>query len=125
MTEISTRKQSILFVDDNGEIRRLYQKLLESSGYIVEVASDGQEAIDAYSQREIDLVIMDLEMPGVSGAEALETIHKLNNNVKAIVISRHLITAREDLEGFGVKEFLTKPLGSIAFLEKVAKVIGQ
>ena len=84
-----TGKETILLADDEEMIRNLAQQILETHGYSVVTAADGQEAIDLYMQQRdrFDLVILDLTMPRLSGTEALTRIRNLNPYAKVILSS--------------------------------------
>ena len=57
----------ILLADDEPNVQRLYRQMLEGSGFEVEVAIDGQEALDKVTSESFDLMILDLNMPGWMG----------------------------------------------------------
>jgi CheY-like chemotaxis protein len=84
-----TGKETILLADDEEMIRSLAKQVLETHGYSVVTAADGQEAIDLYMQQRdrFDLVILDLTMPRLSGTEALTRIRNLNPYAKVILSS--------------------------------------
>jgi len=126
MFKVKNEGKSILLVDASEELRYAFQSFLELRGYNVQLASDGHKAIEAYRKGDFDLVVMDLDMPGVSGADALKTIHQNDPNLKAIVLSGYLIMIRkEQFKRFGVKEFLSKPVNMDVFLEKVQRVLEE
>lgn len=64
-------KKRILVVDDDDQIGRLLKRYLESEGYETVVASSGQEALDQSEKQPIDLVILDVFMPGLTGLDVL------------------------------------------------------
>lgn len=68
----------ILVVDDNADIRELLEILLTSEGYAVTLASSGEQALQLLSP-ELDLVILDIMMPGISGIRVCEAIRKQSN----------------------------------------------
>src|SRR5262249_19789612 len=75
--------ETILLADDEEVVGRLAMTILERLGYKVLCAQDGAEAVDIYRQRarDIDLVILDLAMPRLSGADALRELRKINPGV--------------------------------------------
>ncbi|HSL91969.1 MAG TPA: response regulator, partial [Candidatus Limnocylindrales bacterium] len=87
--KVRTGKETILLADDEEMIRNLAQQILETHGYSVVTAADGQEAIDLYMRQRdrFDLVILDLTMPRLTGAEALTRIRNLNPESKVILSS--------------------------------------
>ena len=85
------RMKTILFADDNKNIREYCRAVLEDEGYRVVVAHDGFEAVQAYRRECPDLAILDLSMPRVGGMEALERIKQLAPDLPVI-----LFTANDD-----------------------------
>ena len=70
-----TEKQAaILIVDDEEAIRKLLERKLSSQGYLCQTASNADQALEKLRQHAIDLVILDIKMPGKSGVEALPEI---------------------------------------------------
>ncbi len=67
-------KKRILVVDDEEGLRLLYKEELEDEGYSVELAASGQEALDKIEKDSIDLVILDIKMPGMDGVEVLRKV---------------------------------------------------
>jgi two-component system, OmpR family, alkaline phosphatase synthesis response regulator PhoP len=65
---------TILVVDDESQIRRVLRATLSSNGYDVVEAKDGQEAIDMVIRERPDLILLDVNMPGMSGLEACSKI---------------------------------------------------
>lgn len=91
--------KKILVVDDEELICQFLSKVLRREGYIVTTTLNGEEAIKVVKEEEPDLILLDLEMPGISGLEALRQIRRFNNNVLVIIIS-----------GAGNKEMLDEVL---------------
>ncbi len=103
--------ETVMVVDDELPIRRLTQSILEKVGYKTLAASNGEEALEIYSQNieKISLVIMDLVMPGIGGEKCLDLLRRINPKVKAVIISGH------DLDEFTIKSFEQK---NIQFIQK-------
>jgi PAS domain S-box-containing protein len=104
--------ETILLADDEDVVNRLGQAILERQGYRVFNAADGAEAVAIYRQRpsEIDLVILDLAMPRLSGPETLKELRKLNPAVQVLISSGY--SSEEDMravEREGVVGFVAKP----------------
>jgi len=79
--------ETILLVDDESIIRELGRDALEQLGYNVFVAEDGLAALDLYEKHrdKIDLVILDLIMPNLSGKEAFERLRQINPDIKVVI----------------------------------------
>ncbi|MEO1349139.1 MAG: PAS domain S-box protein [Cyanobacteria bacterium J06635_15] len=102
----------ILVIDDEAQIRRVTQDLLETYHYRVLTARDGPEAIALYKAHaaEIDGVLIDIHMPKMSGAIALEALQRINPQLKVVVTSG--VMSNEQLvirESLNVQAFLPKP----------------
>ncbi len=105
-------RETILLADDEEVVGRLGLTILERHGYRVLTATDGAEAVDIYRRQPdaIDLVILDLAMPRLSGAEALSELRKINPAVRVLISSGY--SSDEDLravERAGVLGFVAKP----------------
>jgi CheY-like chemotaxis protein len=104
--------RTILVVDDEQGIQRLFQQVLESEGYTVLLASDGNEALRVLKDgHEIDLVITDLVMPNCEGIETIRLIRGLYPDLKIVAISgafsgQYLKLARI----LGANRIMTKPV---------------
>ncbi|MCA1744053.1 MAG: response regulator, partial [Desulfovibrionales bacterium] len=81
--------ETILVVDDDGQVRELTIEVMEDSGYQVLSAESGERALEIFkeSPQEIDLVIMDLNMPGMGGKECARQIRSIDPSVKVLVAS--------------------------------------
>lgn len=80
-------KPSILIVDDERAVRAALHRWFDACGYTVDVAEDGVEAVEKCTANTFDAVIMDLEMPRMSGAEALTAIKELQPELPVIVFT--------------------------------------
>jgi len=68
------KKGSVLICDDEEIMRDVLETILSGEGYKVELAKTGEEAIEAYTRRAFDVVLMDVSMPGMGGLEALPRV---------------------------------------------------
>jgi len=80
---------TILVVDDESNIRLLYEKELRDEGYNVVLASDAREALAILNQLRPDLVVLDIKMPGMDGIEALHHILSKDNSIPVILNSAY------------------------------------
>ncbi|MDA8122966.1 MAG: response regulator [Deltaproteobacteria bacterium] len=115
-------KETILLVDDEEIIRSVCQQILELQGYSVITASDGQEAIDLYlrERERIDIVILDMTMPSMSGADVLTRIRTLNPHARVILSSGYQ-TGEHHL----ASAFLPKPYRAEDLARIVREVLDQ
>jgi len=76
--------KTVLFVDDNRNIREFCRRELEAEGYLIVLAADGAEAIQAVRRETPDAIVLDLRMPGVGGLDAIEQIRESAPGVPVI-----------------------------------------
>jgi len=81
--------KKILVVDDEENIRFLYQEELEEEGYTVDVAAHGQEALEKVNTFKPDLVTLDIRMPGMDGVETLRKIREVQRDLPVILCSAY------------------------------------
>ena len=105
-------KEKILIIDREPDIRKTLETLLEKEGYQVRSASGNEEATDALKSEAYDLVIMDINMPGTNGLQAMRNIKKLEESIEVIVVTglTSIDNAVQALRSDGAFDFLTKPL---------------
>ncbi|NQZ97581.1 MAG: response regulator, partial [Myxococcales bacterium] len=79
-------KSNILVVDDEELYRRALERILTRVGHTVSLARDATEALVALAEQPVDLVLADIQMPGINGLELVRQIHDLAPDVPCIVI---------------------------------------
>lgn len=111
----------ILVVDDNEMIRNATSGILETHGFDVVKAEDGQQAVQAIRQATVpfDLIVMDRVMPELGGAEALQSIREDHPQLPCIFMSGYDESGADDLTGDPYSAFLPKPFRSADLLEKI------
>lgn len=110
--EVPGGAETILIVEDEELLRELLQGLLESKGYNILTAEDGEQAVAIFKEHyeRIDLVLSDLGLPKLGGWEACQEMKKINPNIKVVIASGYLDpTAKQDMVQGGVHEFVHKP----------------
>jgi DNA-binding NtrC family response regulator len=100
----------ILLVDDEEVFISNMSKLLTSRGYRVTVAQSGNEAIRALEQHSVDVIVLDLKMPGMDGLTTLKEIQKLGLFTETLILTGHgsIDSALEAIK-LGAYDYLTKP----------------
>jgi two-component system OmpR family response regulator len=122
-----SRGGRILVVDDEPHIRRVLDAMLSNEGFDVVLASDGSEGLRAISSGNVDLVILDLLMPGATGLEVLAKIRTDPDNADTPVI---ILTAkgqdadREAAFAGGADDFLTKPFSPRKLVARIREILG-
>ena len=123
----------ILVTDDDPEMRRITSLVLESQGYSVRTAQDGEEALEKIAEKEPDLLILDLLMPKMDGFEVCKRINersgKKGRKFPVIILSavredssrrRYELETESDLN---VDDYVTKPISPPVLLQRVEKVL--
>jgi len=118
--------ETILIVDDEADILDIAQNTLEQFGYTVLTARNGEGAIEIYSRqgRQIDLIILDLGMPGMGGEKCLRELLRINPLVKVLIASGYAATqtVHSILEA-GATGFMAKPYRLEDMLKKVRDLL--
>ena len=121
-------KGTILLVDDEESLLALGARMLENLGFSVLTAADGLQAVELYRQRgkEIDLVLMDLTMPHMDGAEAFGELRRLNPGVRVVIASGY---AHEEVAsrfvGKDIEKVLQKPYTLARLRESLAGLLPE
>ena len=118
----------ILVVDDEPHIRRVLSVVLESRGYQVTMASDGLQGLDELGAESVDLVILDLMMPGANGLEILSKIRtdpQRSETPVIILTAKGQDTDREAALAGGANDFLTKPFSPKKLLARIDEILGH
>jgi len=103
----------ILLVEDHPANQKMIQFMLSKFGYEVHIVSNGQSAVEAVQSRPYDLVLMDLQMPGMDGQETSRCIRRLDNHIQqpriVAMTGNSSMSDREACFGAGMDDFLSKP----------------
>jgi two-component system KDP operon response regulator KdpE len=117
---VNTNAATILIVDDEPPIRRLLRTSLASQGFQVNEAADGRGALAEIARSRPDLVILDLGLPDMDGAEVIRTLRGDGNAVPILVLS-----SRADEKGkvealdLGADDYVTKPFGTAELFARI------
>ncbi|MFU8819705.1 MAG: response regulator [Desulfurivibrio sp.] len=99
--------KKILLVDDEESIHLLYREELEEEGYTVHSALTGEEALEKLGIINPDLIILDINMPGMNGIEALRRIKEINPAIPVILCSAYQ-EFKQDLASWASEEYIVK-----------------
>jgi DNA-binding NtrC family response regulator len=83
------KKGSVLICDDEEIMRDVLETILSGAGYRVDLAKTGEEAIERYSQKPFDVVLMDVSMPGMGGLTALESLIKMDPEAVVLIVTAY------------------------------------
>ena len=116
----------ILIAEDDPASLELVQVYLESKGFEVSSASDGNRALELSESGEFDLLILDIHMPLYEGVEVLQMLRKrfLHHPIKVIALTADAGSGlRDDLFREGIDGYLTKPVSLAELGEEVTRVL--
>lgn len=110
----------VLVADDAPENQRLISWFLEKAGAEVDLAQDGKEAIDKALAGDHDLILMDIQMPGVDGYQATQTLRKQGYNKPILAVTAHaLVEERQRCLEAGCTDHFSKPIDPHRLVERV------
>ena len=120
--------KTILIVEDNELNMRLFNDVLQASGYQTLQTGDGSEAVTLAEEHRPDLILMDMRLPGISGMEATQII-KARGDLRHIPIVAVTASAlkgdEEKILAGGCDGFIAKPISIPTFLATVAQFLGE
>lgn len=115
---------TVLIVDDDQSVLTMLYKVIRSNGLNAETASSGEEALACIRKNTYDLILMDINMPGMNGFEVVEALRRDNITTPIIIISGR----QEDYDtlyglDIGADDYVTKPFNPIVLGAKVKALI--
>ncbi len=113
-------------MDDDDDFRNLAAILLTTAGYEVEQATDGVEAIVTLRNSGFDLILSDIEMPGLDGFTMLQALQSKNLDTPLVFLTANDSIDREE-KGYelGAMDYIRKPIRKGSFLTRIARVMDR
>lgn len=114
----------ILVVDDDKNTRKYIRAVLETDGYTVLTAENGEDALKVLDKHYVDLVVLDIMMPGIDGYEFTNILRRSNNDLPILMVSaRQEPSARH--KGFlvGTDDYITKPIDETEMLLRIKALL--
>jgi DNA-binding response OmpR family regulator len=120
----SSSSRTVMIIEDDAEIRGIVRTLLANEGYQVEEAADGRSAVERVFLMKPDLILVDLKLPGLDGAEVCKRVRSGRLETPIIVIS----AAKEEFDKvllleLGADDYLVKPFGARELLARIKAVL--
>ncbi len=120
------KKVQILLVDDEEKVREMLSSLLNSRGYLVKNVADGEEALKNLNSSDFDIIITDLRMPQMDGAELIKKVRDLKPNIGIIVLTGYGdIESYIDIMEMGAFEYINKTLSIDDLFEDLCLAINK
>lgn len=118
-------KADILIVEDHPTMREAMRLVLEHEGFVIREAADGPAALAMVREHPPDLMFLDLNIPGTSGAEVLKELKAdpLTATVRVIIVTATGEEGRDFVLSLGADEYFTKPFSPTALLRTVERVL--
>ncbi|KAF2336924.1 response regulator transcription factor [Flavobacterium daemonense] len=115
----------IVLAEDNDILRKSLSFFLESKGFTVDQFSDGKDALEAIEKNNYDLVLTDINMPGISGMEITQHVRETINSDVPIIILTSSGVEQTELDSFdiGANEFIAKPISPAVLLVRINKLL--
>ncbi len=125
--ELSMLPKTVLIVEDNELNMKLFHDLLEAHGYNTLQARTGHEALELAREHHPDLVLMDIQLPEVSGLEVTRWIKEDDDlsDIPIIAVTAFAMKGDEErIRAGGCEDYLAKPISVSSFIEKVKRYLG-
>jgi len=116
---MKVKKRKILLVEDEMVVREALRDWLIEDGYDVDVAEDGEEALEKIKGEEFGVIVLDLKLPGIDGLQVFEEAKELKPETKGVIVTAY--PSKETLEKakrLGLLDYLPKPF-KVEDLEKI------
>jgi signal transduction histidine kinase/DNA-binding response OmpR family regulator len=128
---INPSNYRILLVEDNKDNQQVALTVMQKAGYQIDLAENGEIAVECFKQRSYNLILMDLQMPLMSGFKTTEQIRKIEvqkRRTRTPIIAftaRAIKGTREECLAFGMDDYLTKPSRRTVLLAKIEEIIDK
>ena len=117
------KKGVILVVDDEKEVTMSLKGFFTALGHDMLTALNGKEALEIIDSITLDLVLLDVRMPGIDGIAVLKHIRKTKPKTKVIIITAYDKEVKEEVEKLGIDGFFAKPIDLSKLLDRIRYVI--
>ncbi len=117
-------KNKILWIDDEVDLLKPHIIFLEKKGYITQPCTNGNDAIDLIVKNKYDLILLDENMPGLSGIETLKKIKKIQNNLPVVMVTKNEEEyLMEEAIGSKIADYIIKPVKPMQIVMTLKKIL--
>ena len=117
-------KVRLLVADDEKNLRELYRMELEEEGYDVETAANGMEVLSRIEQQDFDIIILDIQMPGLSGIDLLQKIMARDKR-QPVILNTAFPSYRDNFMTWPAEAYVVKSSDTAELKQAVKKVLGK
>ena len=116
---------TLMFAEDNPEIQKMYQRNFAAEGYRVLMVEHGARAMAELKENKVDLLVTDLEMPGMNTLDLFPILKNDYPRLPIIIVTGHYKSLEDDFQakGFAVKAVFTKPVSMGILKEKIREIL--
>ncbi len=114
--------KTVLVVEDEANLRLLYEQHLTDAGYRVLLAESGEQALETVSHENVDLAILDIKLEGINGIETLKKIMEIDKSIKVILNSAYS-TFKSDFSTWSADAYLIKSSDLAELRNKVKELL--
>jgi two-component system, cell cycle response regulator DivK len=121
-------KKTVLIIEDNEQNLYLMRFLLEKNGFLVADAADGVKGIEAARALLPDLILLDIQLPGMDGYAVASELRKqaaIETTPIIAVTSYAMVGDRERALGAGATDYIEKPINPFTFVEQIRRHLGD
>lgn len=116
----------VAVVDDEEPVRKALWRLLRAAGFAAETFASGRDFLDSLPARRPDCLILDLQMPGLTGLEVLRELARAGERLPAVVVTAHdEPQSQAQCLSAGAAAYLCKPLEARVLLDAIAAAVGD
>jgi CheY-like chemotaxis protein len=125
VAQIDPRSLSILIVEDERDVLEMLEEVFAGEGHTVTTARDGNEGLDRFQRRHFDIVLTDLNMPGMSGLEMASRMKKITPSIPVILLTGWDVGLdAAELGAKGIDCFIKKPFSIADILQALSDLCG-
>jgi excisionase family DNA binding protein len=124
--ERGDRRRRVLIVDDEETVLNMFRKTFERASYDVDTAADGASAIERLREQPYDLLVTDLQMPGVGGLAVIREARRMTTSLPVVIVTgRSTEASAIEAINLGVSAYLTKPFRTAHIMAAAARALGD
>jgi CheY-like chemotaxis protein len=118
--------KKVLLIEDNKINQMITKKMVENKGMFCEVIDNGEDAIEAVKNKDYDLVLMDVHLPGINGTIATQTIRTFDKKIRIIALTAISLNENRDmLMSYGMNDVITKPFDPADFYRVICQNLAK